>query len=112
MDGQTEGSTNRRAGIRLDGWIGELVDGSKSLVLALHLSMTANDILESPNSALAHIAGGEKRRVSVAAELLTRPSVLFMDEPTTGLDSSSASMLVDFLAEFSTGGPSVVLSIH
>ena len=56
--------------------------------------------------------GGEKRRVSVAAELLTRPSLLFMDEPTTGLDSSSAAMLVDFLADFSTSGPCVVLSIH
>ena len=50
--------------------------------------------------------------MSVAAELLLRPSLLFMDEPTTGLDSSSAALLVDFLADFSTAGPSVVLSIH
>merc|ERR1712226_1185695 len=43
---------------------------------------------------LRGISGGQARRVTVAVELLTMPSVLFLDEPTTGLDTFSSLLLV------------------
>ena len=58
------------------------------------------------------ISGGEKRRVSIASELLVHPQVLFLDEPTTGLDSSNAASVVDILANLAATGTVVVMSIH
>jgi len=59
------------------------------------------------------LSGGEKRRLSIGVELLMCPGLMFLDEPTTGLDSSNAAKVVDILAELShEAGMSVVLSIH
>ncbi|EGV64158.1 hypothetical protein PSN45_003730 [Yamadazyma tenuis] len=61
-----------------------------------------------------NFSGGERRRVSIAAQLLKRPSVLFLDEPTTGLDTSSSLKLIQVLRQLSSStlGVTVVLSIH
>ena len=58
------------------------------------------------------ISGGERKRVSVATELVIRPSVLFLDEPTSGLDATSAQSLVETLKMLANNGHSVVLVIH
>ena len=58
------------------------------------------------------ISGGEKKRVSVASELLHKPRILFLDEPTTGLDSTNAATMVGALAQLGEGGINVILSIQ
>ncbi|KAL6453695.1 hypothetical protein SBY92_005267 [Candida maltosa Xu316] len=59
------------------------------------------------------ISGGEKRRVSIAVQLLSRPKVLFLDEPTSGLDSSTAETILTLLDELAKeNNTTVILTIH
>ncbi|KAF9175294.1 hypothetical protein BGX20_006981 [Mortierella sp. AD010] len=59
------------------------------------------------------ISGGEKRRVSIALELITRPPILILDEPTSGLDSYSAHMVVEQLCKLAASKTTtVILTIH
>ncbi|KAF9583604.1 hypothetical protein BGW38_009068 [Lunasporangiospora selenospora] len=59
------------------------------------------------------ISGGEKRRVSIAIELITRPPILILDEPTSGLDSYSAHMVVQQLCKLAQSKTTtVILTIH
>jgi len=58
------------------------------------------------------VSGGERKRVSVAHEMLTNPSVLFLDEPTSGLDSTAALILVQALGKLASNGRTVISTIH
>ena len=58
------------------------------------------------------LSGGEKRRLSVATALVTRPAVLVLDEPTFGQDQRTWGELVAFLAELLDAGSAVVIVTH
>lgn len=59
------------------------------------------------------LSGGERRRVSLAIQLLTKPSVLFLDEPTTGLDSNTSINLVQTVKDLAQNfGITIILTIH
>ncbi|KAF9223816.1 hypothetical protein BS17DRAFT_802314, partial [Gyrodon lividus] len=59
------------------------------------------------------ISGGEKRRVSIACELVTSPSILFLDEPTSGLDAYNAQSVIESLCNLArTYNRTVILTIH
>jgi ABC-type multidrug transport system ATPase subunit len=59
------------------------------------------------------ISGGEKRRVSIACELVTSPSILFLDEPTSGLDAYNAFNVVESLISLARDyNRTVVFTIH
>lgn len=59
------------------------------------------------------LSGGEKKRLSFATELLSEPSILFCDEPTTGLDSYNAQKLVETLQELAIRRKTAILcTIH
>ena len=53
-----------------------------------------------------------KRRVSVGIQLLVNPSILFLDEPTTGLDAFTSLSLIETLVNLSKKGRNIVISIH
>ncbi|XP_059429657.1 ABC transporter G family member 15-like [Corylus avellana] len=61
---------------------------------------------------LRGVSGGEKKRVSIALEIVTRPCLLFLDEPTSGLDSASAFFVVQTLRNIARDGRTVISSIH
>uniref|UniRef100_A0A9I9D3P8 ABC transporter domain-containing protein n=1 Tax=Cucumis melo TaxID=3656 RepID=A0A9I9D3P8_CUCME len=58
------------------------------------------------------ISGGEKKRLSLACELIASPSVIFADEPTTGLDAFQAEKVVETLQQLAKDGHTVICSIH
>ncbi|XP_041485060.1 broad substrate specificity ATP-binding cassette transporter ABCG2-like isoform X2 [Lytechinus variegatus] len=58
------------------------------------------------------VSGGERKRTNVGMELITKPSVLFLDEPTTGLDASTANAVMHLLASLSKRGRTIIFSIH
>ncbi|RXN28304.1 ATP-binding cassette sub-family G member 5 [Labeo rohita] len=58
------------------------------------------------------ISGGERRRVSIASQLLQDPKVILLDEPTTGLDSMTANQIVLLLAELARRDRIVIVTIH
>ncbi|MBA0638015.1 hypothetical protein Godav_028890 [Gossypium davidsonii] len=61
---------------------------------------------------LRGISGGEKKRLSIALEILTRPHLLFLDEPTSGLDSASAFFVIQTLRNVGRDGRTIISAIH
>ncbi|XP_031636507.1 protein scarlet [Contarinia nasturtii] len=58
------------------------------------------------------LSGGEKKRLSFASELLTNPTLLFCDEPTTGLDAYSAQQVTSILLRLAKQGTTIMCTIH
>ncbi|KAJ6891011.1 ABC transporter G family member 7 [Populus alba x Populus x berolinensis] len=58
------------------------------------------------------ISGGEKKRLSLACELIASPSVIFSDEPTTGLDAFQSEKVMETLRQLAQDGHTVICSIH
>ncbi|KAL8159109.1 hypothetical protein V2J09_000646 [Rumex salicifolius] len=65
------------------------------------------------NAFVRGVSGGERKRVSIAHEMLVNPSLLILDEPTSGLDSTAAFRLATTLVTLAKkGGKTVVASLH
>ena len=59
------------------------------------------------------VSGGQKRRVSVASQLITSPKILFLDEPTSGLDSAASYEVIKFVRDVAKQHKVIVIaSIH
>jgi ABC-2 type transport system ATP-binding protein len=67
---------------------------------------------EKTDARVGKLSGGQKQRLAVACALIGDPKLLFMDEPTTGLDPQSRRELWDIIRQFKDGGRTVLLTTH
>jgi ABC-type multidrug transport system ATPase subunit/ABC-type multidrug transport system permease subunit len=100
------------AQLRLATWISpsDKKKRAESIMHKLGLSHCANTLIG--NEFIKGISGGEKRRVSIAVQMLMEPRILLLDEPTASLDSFTASALIDTLHDLAREGCTVVFTIH
>ncbi|KAI9007134.1 P-loop containing nucleoside triphosphate hydrolase protein [Gaertneriomyces semiglobifer] len=78
---------------------------------ALGLSHIAHSRIGNPS--VGGISGGEKKRVSIGIELVADPGLLFLDEPTTGLDAATSQNLIALLKRYAKKtGKTLIMTIH
>ena len=74
--------------------------------------LAALQLEEKADSWVGKLSGGQKQRLAVATALVGSPKLLFLDEPTTGLDPQSRRQLWEIIREFQRGGGTVLLTTH
>jgi ABC-2 type transport system ATP-binding protein len=82
-------------------------DGRNPLDLLRQLSLE-----EKQHARVGKLSGGQRQRLAVACALIGKPEVLFLDEPTTGLDPQSRLQLWDQISRFRGDGGTVLLTTH
>ncbi len=70
------------------------------------------NLLDKAQARPNKLSGGQKQRFSIACALVNDPQVLFLDEPTTGLDPQAKRNLWDLVLELNKGGMTIVLTTH
>ncbi|WP_329130620.1 ATP-binding cassette domain-containing protein [Streptomyces sp. NBC_01476] len=86
--------------------------GAVRLAAAVDDALAAVGLSARAVQRLRTLSEGERRRACIAVELLTRPRVLFLDEPTTGLDPATGAELMGTLRDLAREGVTVVLTTH
>ena len=69
-------------------------------------------LTEKADAWVGKLSGGQRQRLAVATALVCNPKILFLDEPTTGLDPQSRRQLWDIIRDFQRGGGTVLLTTH
>ncbi len=69
-------------------------------------------IAEFSDTTIRRLSGGQKQRVALAASLLGNPEVLFLDEPSAGLDPQSRIMVFELIRELRDSGKAIILTTH
>lgn len=69
-------------------------------------------LLHKANSRISTFSGGMKRRVNLLAGILHSPELLFLDEPTVGIDVQSRNVILNFLTELNSQGTTIVYTSH
>src|SRR5438094_9222930 len=75
-------------------------------------ALEAVSLTEKASAYVGKLSGGQKQRLAVALALVGDPELVFLDEPTTGLDPQSRRQLWDILRRFKSQGRSIVLTTH
>lgn len=99
--------------LRLPSAMPASVKASRALAVAQQLSLTHALDSVVGSAMIKGISGGEKRRLSLGMEMVTEPSILFLDEPSSGLDAFNAYKVVHILRGMAhTQGRTIVCTIH
>jgi ABC-2 type transport system ATP-binding protein len=120
--GQDDDRLRQRMGISLqETRFGEKLSVMETLILFRSFYRTGNDPLdvlnevgltEKANAWVGKLSGGQRQRLAVACALVGDPEVLFLDEPTTGLDPQSRRQLWDTIRRLGERGKTTLLTTH
>lgn len=99
------------ARLKLPGTDEEKIKRVDELIITLKLKKCENTRIGGP--LVKGVSGGERKRTSIGVELITDPSLIFLDEPTTGLDSFTATSVMETLGDLARyGNRTVISTIH
>ena len=84
----------------------------KTLYNATEIALQRVNLLEVADKKIGHFSGGMKRRINLIAAILHQPEVLFLDEPTVGVDIVSKQIIINYLKELNSKGMSVLYTSH
>src|SRR5690606_32964740 len=70
------------------------------------------DLVRKAETRVSQLSGGEKRRLDFATAMYGQPEIIFLDEPTTGLDIQSRDALWNSVEQLRSGGSTIVLTTH
>ena len=70
------------------------------------------DLTDKAKSKYKELSGGQKQRFSIATTLINNPRIIFLDEPTTGLDPQARRNLWELIREIRAAGTTVVITTH
>ncbi len=74
--------------------------------------MDVTGLSERRDVPINQLSGGQRKRVSIAVELITKPSVIFLDEPTSGLDPATEEKIMVLFRQIAESGRTVILTTH
>ncbi|MBT7242133.1 MAG: ABC transporter ATP-binding protein [Flavobacteriaceae bacterium] len=84
----------------------------KVLKESIHLYLEKMGLLEFANKKIEIFSGGMKRRINLIASILHQPKILFLDEPTVGVDVQSKNVIIDHLKQLNKEGTTIVYTSH
>jgi ABC-2 type transport system ATP-binding protein len=88
------------------------LEGVDDVEAAVEEMLEQAGLTERRDDPIADLSGGNQQRVNIAIGLLSRPEVLLLDEPSTGLDPRQRVRLWDFVLKLAGGGTTVIFSTH
>lgn len=74
--------------------------------------LKAFGLTETKDVLIKNISGGQQKRLAIALEIVDDPMIIFLDEPTTGLDSVSSTMCLNLLNNLAQEGKTIICTIH
>jgi ABC-2 type transport system ATP-binding protein len=86
--------------------------GGKQLRERVDMMLTMVKLTDRADEAIETYSGGMKRRINIAAGLLHQPEVLFLDEPTVGVDPQSRNAIFETIEELNRAGMTVIYTTH
>lgn len=84
--------------------------GEREAVIARAIDLV--DLIDKSDSFIKKLSGGQRKRASIAVELLSDPNLLFLDEPASGLDPGTERSLMQSLRQMADSGKTIILVTH
>ncbi|HQU93845.1 MAG TPA: FHA domain-containing protein, partial [Pyrinomonadaceae bacterium] len=85
---------------------------SKEIDQIVNEVLDVTGLAERRDVQVSQLSGGQRKRVSMAVELITKPSIIFLDEPTSGLDPSTEEKIMKLFRQIAESGRTVIMTTH